>query len=44
MGRFNREGPAAMDANVTMSDGTVRQLSEFWAHHRLVLVFLRHFG
>jgi hypothetical protein len=33
-----------MDANVTMSDGTVRQLSEFWALHSLVLVFLRHFG
>jgi hypothetical protein len=27
-----------------MSDGTVKRLSAFWAHDRLVLVFLRHFG
>jgi len=33
-----------MDASVTISDGTVTQLSEFWARHCLVLVFLRHFG
>jgi hypothetical protein len=33
-----------MDATVTMADGTVKRLSEFWAHDRLVLVFLRHFG
>jgi len=33
-----------MDANVRMSDGTLRRLSEFWARGNLVLVFLRHFG
>ena len=33
-----------MDANVTMSDGTSKPLSEFWAGNRVVLVFLRHFG
>jgi hypothetical protein len=33
-----------MDATVTMADGNVKRLSELWAHDRLVLVFLRHFG
>lgn len=33
-----------MDATVTMSDGSAKRLSEFWAGGRLVLVFLRHFG
>jgi hypothetical protein len=33
-----------MDADVTMSDGSAKRLSEFWAGSRVVLVFLRHFG
>jgi peroxiredoxin len=33
-----------MNATVTLADGSVKKLSEFWAGDRLVLVFLRHFG
>ena len=34
----------APDAEVILSDGTSRWLSEFWRDGPLVLVFLRHFG
>jgi hypothetical protein len=33
-----------MDTPVTLSNGSVKRLSEFWENSRLVLVFLRHFG
>ena len=36
--------PFAPEAELTLSDGTCRRLSEFWQEHRLVLVFLRHLG
>ena len=29
---------------VTLSDGTETNLSEFWQHRKLLLVFVRHFG
>jgi len=32
------------DADVILSDGSERRLSDFWKSGRLVLVFLRHFG
>jgi hypothetical protein len=35
---------ATMNATVTLVDGSVKKLSEFWAGNRLVIVFLRHFG
>jgi len=34
----------AIDRTVQLSDGTEKQLSEFWKTQSLVLVFLRHFG
>jgi hypothetical protein len=34
----------AIDVNVLLSDGSKRQLSDFWKKAPLVLVFLRHFG
>jgi hypothetical protein len=41
---IKRKGYGTMDANVTMSNGTAKRLSEFCAGGRVVLVFLRHFG
>jgi len=34
----------AADRTVCLSDGTERNLSEFWKNGFLILVFLRHFG
>ncbi len=34
----------APDAEVTLSDGSKRRLSDFWKNRMLVLVLLRHFG
>ena len=34
----------APEATVTLSDGTHKQLSDFWQQQKLVLVFVRHFG
>ncbi len=34
----------APDISVTMSDGTSRNLRDFWKENPLILVFLRHFG
>ncbi len=33
-----------MNATITMADGSVKRLSEFWTENKVVLVFLRHFG
>lgn len=41
MQKDNRKAP---DADVTLSDGSVRRLSEFWKTQKLVLVFIRHYG
>jgi hypothetical protein len=34
----------APDREVLLSDGTRKQLREFWASGPVALVFLRHFG
>jgi hypothetical protein len=34
----------APEMQVTLADGSRRQLGEFWKERPLVLVFLRHFG
>jgi peroxiredoxin len=34
----------AVDREVLLSDGSTKQLSDFWKKKPLVLVFLRHFG
>jgi hypothetical protein len=41
MEQDNRKAP---DLGVLLSDGTQKQLSEFWQRNKLVLVFVRHFG
>ena len=39
-----RKPDRAPDMTVAFSDGTEKQLGEFWRDAPLVLVFLRHFG
>ena len=34
----------ALDRKVILSDGSERNLSQFWEKESLVLVFIRHFG
>lgn len=41
MEQDNRKAPVL---DVLLSDGTQKQLSEFWQRSKLVLVFVRHFG
>ena len=41
---YEEQHKKAPDAAVTLSDGTVHTLSEFWQDKPLLLVFLRHFG
>lgn len=41
---MNCETTQAVDAEVLLSDGTRRQLHEFWSERPIALVFLRHFG
>jgi hypothetical protein len=41
MQKDNRKAP---DADVTLSDRSVKRLSEFWKTQKLVLVFIRHYG
>lgn len=41
---MKENGPAAVDMRIKLSDGTEKQLFEFWNSRILVLVFIRHFG
>jgi len=41
MQKDNRKAP---DADITMSDGSEKRLSEFWKKQKVVLVFIRHYG
>ena len=41
---MKEHGDDAVDMRVKLSDGTEKQISEFWNSRTLVLVFLRHFG
>jgi len=41
---MNNHDNKAMDARVTLADGSELLLSELWKKQPLVLVFLRHFG
>jgi hypothetical protein len=41
---MNTNANKALDARVTLSDGSELLLSELWKKQPLVLVFLRHFG
>ena len=41
---MKKNGDAAVDMAIKLSDGTEKKLSEFWESRTLVLVFLRHFG
>jgi hypothetical protein len=41
---MNPDCHSAPAADVTLSDGSDRRLSDFWKDRTLVLVFLRHFG
>jgi hypothetical protein len=41
---FTEYHKKAMDAGVTMSEGTTHNLRDFWKGKPLLLVFLRHFG
>ena len=41
---MNKSKSKALDANVTLSDGSEKRLHDFWQSQTLVLVFLRHFG
>ncbi len=34
----------AVDAEVLLSDGAIKRLSDFWQEKMVLLVFLRHFG
>ena len=37
-------GQKAPEMEITLADGSRRQLGEFWRGNRLVLVLLRHLG
>ena len=41
---MNKNKSKAPDADVILSDGSEKRLSNFWQSQTLVLVFLRHFG
>jgi len=41
---MNQDNLNAPDAEVILSDSSVKRLSDFWKKRLLVLVFLRHFG
>lgn len=41
---MNEDNLKAPDAEVILSDGSVKRLSDLWKDRLLVLVFLRHFG
>jgi len=34
----------APDMQVLLSDGSIKELKDFWKEKPLILVFLRHFG
>jgi hypothetical protein len=41
---MQKDNRKAADTDVTLSDGSVKRLSEFWKTRKLVLVFIRHYG
>lgn len=41
MQKDNRKAP---DTQVLLSDGSVKDLSEFWKNQKVILVFIRHYG